>query len=339
MTIDELLLELRVKTIRLRKSGTELILLGDQENLDESLVHELRTHKTSLFELIGSDSDTWWSPPIIITPEMLPLADLSQEQIEEIVRAVPGGVGNVQDIYALAPLQKGILFHHMLGGEGDQYLVSMLIGFESRARLNEYLEAMQAVIDRHDILRTAVMWEGMAEPVQVVLRKVALPVEEVEVNGAKGDVAGQLYDRFNPRSYRIDVRQAPLLRAYIAEDKEKDRWLMMFLLHHLAGDHMTEEAVQREIAMHLLGQTDRLPEPLPFRNLVAQARLGMKEEEHEAFFRSMLGDVEEPTAPYGLLDVQGDGSGIEQASVLVKTGVERRLRERGRKLGVSVASL
>ena len=43
--------------------------------------------------------------------------------------------------------------------------------------------------------------------------------------------------------------------------------------------------------------------PLPFRNLVAQARLGVSQQEHEAFFRKMLGDIYEPTAPFGLLEV------------------------------------
>ena len=194
-----------------------------------------------------------------ITPEMLPLTDLTQEEIGRIVNLVPGGAANVQDIYPLAPLQEGILFHHLMGGEGDPYLLAAQYSFDTRARLDDYLAALQSVVDRHDILRTAVLWEGLPEPLQVVWRQARLFVEEIKLEPADGDISEQLYARLNPRRFRIEVHQAPLLRLYIAYDSTHDRWLMMQLLHHLVGDHSTLDVLQAEIRAHLLGQAEQLP--------------------------------------------------------------------------------
>jgi amino acid adenylation domain-containing protein len=274
-----------------------------------------------------------------ITPEMLPLVELTQGEIDRVVAGVPGGAANVQDIYPLAPLQEGFLFHHRLSEEGDPYLLSSATEFDTRARLDKYLAALQAVIDRHDILRTAVAWEGLREPVQVVWRHAPLPVEAVELDAEAEDAPGQLWRRFDPRHYRMDVGRAPLLRACIAEDRARGRWLLLMLTHHLAEDHESIEVLREEISAHLRGVESTLPAPLPFRNYVAQARLGVSREEHERFFRGMLGDIEEPTAPYGLLDVWGEGHGIGEARLAVAGDVAARLRRRARALGVSAASL
>ncbi|MBD3011506.1 condensation domain-containing protein, partial [Streptomyces sp. 5-10] len=73
--------------------------------------------------------------------------------------------------------------------------------------------------------------------------------------------------------------------------------------------------------------------------VVAQAVLGVSGEEHEAFFRELLGDVDEPTAPFGLLDVQGDGSGVNEARIELSPDLAGQMRVVARRLGVSVASL
>ncbi|WP_199275439.1 hypothetical protein, partial [Pseudomonas corrugata] len=61
--------------------------------------------------------------------------------------------------------------------------------------------------------------------------------------------------------------------------------------------------------------------------------------EHEAFFHDMLGTIDEPTLPFGLQDVRGDGSDVEEARQAVTIDLSRRLRSQARRLGVSAASL
>ncbi|MBD2785479.1 hypothetical protein ID858_18860, partial [Xenorhabdus sp. DI] len=115
----------------------------------------------------------------IITPDRLPLVALTQPQIDQIVARVPGGVANIQDIYPLGPLQEGILFHHLLAETGDTYLENILMNFDRRTRLDSFLQALQQVINRHDILRSAFHWHELPAPVQVVYRHAPLPITEV----------------------------------------------------------------------------------------------------------------------------------------------------------------
>ncbi|KFJ08791.1 D-alanine--poly(phosphoribitol) ligase, subunit 1 [Delftia acidovorans] len=276
-----------------------------------------------------------------ITPAMLTLVALDAQEIARVEDTVPGGAANIQDIYPLAPLQEGILFHHTLHQQGDAYATPTLLGFDTRERLLGFVQRLNQVIARHDILRTAVLWEGLAEPVQVVWRQAQVLVDWLEPGESEGedDVAAALQQRLDPRVQRIDVRRAPMIRAVAAQDAPNGRWLLQLLTHHLVLDHTTLERIVEEIALMTQGREAELPRPLPFRRFVAQARLGVSTSEHEDFFRAMLGDVNEPTAPFGLLDVQGDGSAVEEARLGLDAPLSRELRRQAQRHGVSAASL
>ncbi|WP_448042759.1 amino acid adenylation domain-containing protein [Bradyrhizobium liaoningense] len=273
-----------------------------------------------------------------ITPELLSLIALTQSDIDTIVAGVPGGVANIQDIYGLSPLQDGILFHHLLSKEGDPYLLVGQMAFSSRDLLDRYLDAVRQVVDRHDILRTSIVWNGLSTPAQVVWRQAPLVVSEVMLDG-EDPADQQLARRFDPRLHRIDLGEPPLLRFAVAADPKGGRWLLLVLLHHLIGDHSTLEVMHDEVGKILSGRRYELPPPYPFRNLVVQSGASAATAEHEHFFRSMLADIDEPTTPFGLDRVHGDGGGVVEARRMLPEQLSVRLRTQARRLGVSLASL
>src|SRR5262249_9425445 len=158
--------------------GDELKIRGSAEALEPWLVADLRSHKAALLDLAGAAAGDWWSPPGRITPAMLPLVALTQAEIDAVAATVAGGAGDLADIYPRAPLQEGVLFHHLLSEAADPYLMEVVYEVASRPRVDAFVHAYQTVIARHDILRTSVAWEGLSEPVQVVWRRATLPVEE-----------------------------------------------------------------------------------------------------------------------------------------------------------------
>ncbi len=274
-----------------------------------------------------------------LTPDMLPLVQLSTEEIECVVAAVPGGAANIQDIYPLTPLQEGMLFHHRMASLGDTYLVTTVFGSSNRELLDRYLWALHLVIDRHDILRTVFLWEGLPEPVQVVCRHASLIVETLSLDPAEGDIAKQLERRFDPRHYRLDLGHAPIIRVFIAQDAPNARWVMLRIHHHLLEDHTTDELMSEEIQQCLDGRSDQLPAPLPFRNFVARTKLAARSDEQRTFFRNMLSDVDEPTLPFGLTESRTNASEIKEARALVNVALATRVRNAARKCGASAASL
>jgi non-ribosomal peptide synthetase component F len=274
-----------------------------------------------------------------ITPDLLPLVDLSQAEIDTVVATVPGGTANIQDIYPLAPLQQGMLFHHFASSRGDPYVRSFILGFDTRAKLDAFASAVNAAVDRHDVLRTAVIWEGLTEPVQVVWRSAPLAIEDVEPDPDKGCILEQLRARFSPRRYRLDVRKAPIMRLAIAHDPVNSRWLAVWAFHHLIDDNVSFRNLVSEIQAHLLGRQDDLLPSVPFRNFISRARSGISHDDHKTFFDSMLKDVSETTAPFGLLDVQGDGAVVHEARSTLDAALTARLVRNAKALGVGVASL
>jgi len=274
-----------------------------------------------------------------ISPGLLPLVDLSSSQIGRVVDATSGGAANVQDIYPLVPLQEGILFHHLFSTQdSDPYVLPILLRAASRQSLEALILAIRHVINRHDVLRTAVHWDGLPQPVQVVYRAVQLPIREIELDPDR-DTREQLEELLKPEQQNIPLNTAPLMRLQIARDNQPDAWYAILQLHHIVCDHIALESFIAEVIACVEERGRELPAVVPYREHVAQTLARARSASDDEFFRRKLGDISEPTILFDLLNVHGDGARIDKAESSIQADEARRIRAQARRRNVSPATL
>ena len=82
---------------------------------------------------------------------------------------------NVEAIYALSPMQQGMLFHSLYAPEESLYVVQCPCTLSGKVSPEALQQAWQEVVNRHSVLRTFFAWQGLKEPVQIVRQHVPLP--------------------------------------------------------------------------------------------------------------------------------------------------------------------
>ncbi|WP_158692086.1 non-ribosomal peptide synthetase, partial [Streptomyces aurantiacus] len=272
-----------------------------------------------------------------ITPDMLPLVSLTEDELASVVAAVPGGAPNIQDVYPLAALQEGMLFHHLKEGGRDPYVLSGVFSFDSRDRLDGFARALRAAVARHDALRTAVLTQGLPQPVQVVVRHAELELDEFDVPTGT-DTEDEIRDLLaRPRSMRLD--RAPLIRLRATRQPGTDRWFAALNLHHVIDDATSLGLLFREIVAHMTGREAELAPPAPYRDFIAHVQHRIQELDPADHFAAALGDVTEPTVMFGLQDVHGDGRRVLDLRRPLDTGLGERIRACAKELRVSPATL
>ncbi|MCX2765095.1 amino acid adenylation domain-containing protein, partial [Aquimarina muelleri] len=275
-----------------------------------------------------------------ITPSMVPLVNLDQSDLDKIIGSVIGGVSNIQDIYPLSPLQEGIYFHHMMSDKnhGDPYILPSLLSFSDKEKRNSFIEALQFVVNRHDVLRTCIKSEGLPTPVQVVLREALLSIDSLDLDLSL-DILPQLELLIVPGSQWMDISRAPLLELKSADDPNNNCYYLIIYQHHLMVDHVAMEKMITEVTMYLLGKEENLPVPVLYRDFIGHTLHSQSINDSEFYFRSLLGGIDEPAYPFGLSDIQGNGIDIEESKLVLPKALNNQLRNICGKLGISPAVL
>src|SRR5215208_3902095 len=154
----------------------------------------------------------------------------------------------IEDIYLLAPMQQGILFHTILAQQQYPYFVQT--SYTIRGELNAApLEAAgQAVLEQHPVLRGTPVWEGRAEPVQIVWGDVKLPFQFYDWRDLTSDEQERRFDSLLLEDFErgFTLLQPPLMRHALARVSNQ---VYKYVLshHHLLLDGWSSAVVMKEM--------------------------------------------------------------------------------------------
>src|SRR3954447_24126306 len=102
----------------------------------------------------------------------------------------------IEDIYAVSPLQGGILFETLYASEAGVYLDRNIYTLRGEVDPNTFAHAWGYLIQRHAVLRTSFHWEGVPEPLQVVHKAADLPLEWLDWREMAEDEQRKAFEAF-----------------------------------------------------------------------------------------------------------------------------------------------
>ncbi|HTI24860.1 MAG TPA: amino acid adenylation domain-containing protein, partial [Kutzneria sp.] len=222
------------------------------------------------------------------TPSDFPLARLTQSDVDGLV----GDGRGVVDIYPLTPLQAGMIFHSLVDGSSGAYFNQVQLRLTGIDDPVAFAAAWQRLVDRTPVLRSRIVWDGLAEPVQVVQREVTLPVTVLD--WTSGDIDDRLRELLaNDRARGMDLAVAPLMRVALAR-LTAGEVLLVWTFHHVLLDGWSCAQLVQEVCedYKAVGTPPRRTPFAEYLRWLSTQDLS----EAESFWRTALSGIDGPTA-------------------------------------------
>ena len=221
----------------------------------------------SLVELTSRGVELWFegdrlrfkAPAGVMTPELREqLANRRGEILDALRRDAEGRI-------VRAPLsynQRALWFLYRTHPESAAYNIGFAVRIVSAVNVAALRATVQALVDRHGMLRTTYDKDAAGEPVQVVRGYAAAPFTVVDASGWEEH---QLHERVHTAHDRpFDLAEGPVLRTHLFSRSAADHVLLLSM-HHIAADGWSLWLLLAELrelySSHDRGTAPTLPKP------------------------------------------------------------------------------
>ncbi|KAF6627029.1 amino acid adenylation domain-containing protein [Paenibacillus sp. EKM208P] len=202
-----------------------------------------------------------------LTPSDISYKGMSLEGLDSLLSEM-GAAGEIDNVYALTPMQKGMLFHSQLDSQAaanDAYFEQVSYDMRGQMDIRAFAESLNILVRRHEALRTHFYFGRDTEPLQVVYRNRDCGFQYEDVHHLDEDEIDTWVKNFKlqDKARGFDLRRDVLLRVAILRTGE-DSYHFVWSFHHIVMDGWCLSLINKEVfESYAALQEGRVPELAP----------------------------------------------------------------------------
>ncbi|HTC90734.1 MAG TPA: MupA/Atu3671 family FMN-dependent luciferase-like monooxygenase [Bryobacteraceae bacterium] len=176
--------------------------------------------------------------------------------------------------YRLAPIQEGMLFHHIQDAHSGVDIEQLVCTFNQAVDASSLRDACQKLVDRHDVLRTSFHWENLAQPMQRVSPGVEPFFSTVDLTALSAEAQRAHLDGFLEEDRRAGFAlDTPPLCRFSLFQLSGTACQLVWTFHHAILDGRSFPIVLNELFAlydnHRAGVEIQLPTARPYSQYIA----------------------------------------------------------------------
>ncbi|MCU0285422.1 MAG: condensation domain-containing protein, partial [Acidobacteria bacterium] len=200
---------------------------------------------------------------------------------------------NISDIFALSPLQEGMLFHY-LKEPGKHYFEQLSLEIRGEVDKEIFAKAWDLVIETNEMLRCAFRWEKLAAPIQIILNEHSCHPVYLDLTN---NILTSAEIKAKDMAGGFDLTHPPF-RILLCKTAEK-KYELIISNHHILYDGWSNGIILKEFfnAYHALSTGEKsfkLPIKTPFKEFIKWLQSQNKNSQAK-FWKDYLAGLEAPS--------------------------------------------
>ncbi|WP_281936822.1 non-ribosomal peptide synthetase, partial [Paenibacillus tyrfis] len=250
-----------------------------------------------------------------LTPSDVLLRGLTIEELEQLAERTQA-IGELENVYALTPMQKGMLFHSLLDAQSGAYFEQTTFELRGRLDVGVFENSLNLLLRRHEIFRTNFFIGWKDQPVQVVFRSKDNGFAYMDLSDMNESERAAYLDTFirEDRVRGFDLEKDPLMRVSVLRTGE-ETYRFVWSSHHILMDGwcvalMTGEVFESYFALMQHKQPELAP-VTPYSQYIEWLEAQDAEEAARYWSGYLAGYEQQTLLPTGKPQVKTEGQRFE----------------------------